>query len=193
MAEDLAAVGAGSADICRSCVRRRRGARRADLARPRNRTRSFAQGNEGAGRILAVHQAGRQGRTRSVAARRYAVGGKPGGALPGKDHPIRAGDIMILLPRREPFGSEIIRQLKAVNVAVAGADRIRITEQIGVQDLIALGRFALLPEDDLTLATVLRSPLAGIGEETLFALSYERKGTLWRSLQGNDDAALDGA
>jgi ATP-dependent helicase/nuclease subunit A len=116
-----------------------------------------------------------------------------GVALPGKDHPIRAGDIMILLPRREPFGSEIIRQLKAVNVAVAGADRIRITEQIGVQDLIALGRFALLPEDDLTLAAVLRSPLAGIGEETLFALSYERKGTLWRSLQGNDDAALDGA
>ncbi len=32
--------------------------------------------------------------------------------LPDHPHPIRPGDIMILLPRREPFGSEIIRTLK---------------------------------------------------------------------------------
>ncbi len=111
-------------------------------------------------------------------------------ALPGRDHPIRPEDIMILLPRREPFGSEVIRQLKALNVPVAGADRIRMTEQIAVQDLIALGRFALLPDDDLTLATVLRSPLVGISETALFELSHARQGTLWRALQGCDDAAL---
>jgi len=116
-----------------------------------------------------------------------------GVALPGRDHPIRPGDIMILLPRREPFGSEVIRQLKAVGVAVAGADRIRITEQIAVKDLIALGRFALLPEDDLTLATILRSPFVGVSEDTLFELSHGRSGTLWRALQGNKDAALDEA
>jgi ATP-dependent helicase/nuclease subunit A len=116
-----------------------------------------------------------------------------GVALPGKEHAIRPGDIMILLPRREPFGSEIIRQLKAVNVPVAGADRIRITEQIAVQDLIALGRFVLLQEDDLTLATVLRSPLIGVSEETLFELSYGRRETLWRSLRENNDPTLDGA
>ncbi len=114
-----------------------------------------------------------------------------GVALPGKEHAIRPGDIMILLPRREPFGSEIIRQLKALNVPVAGADRIRITEQIAVQDLIALGRFALLPEDDLTLATILRSPLAAVSEETLFELSHQRRGTLWQSLQNNADEMLD--
>ena len=69
---------------------------------------------------------------------------------------------MILLPRREPFGSEIIRQLKERGVPVAGADRIKLTEQIAVMDLIALGRFVLLPEDDLNLAALLRSPLCGI-------------------------------
>jgi len=116
-----------------------------------------------------------------------------GVALPNRDHPIRPGDIMILLPRREPFGSEIIRQLKAVGVPVAGADRIRITEQIAVQDLMALARFVLLPEDDLTLATILRSPLVGISEEQLFALSYEREGTLWRALQASEDPTFDGA
>ena len=82
---------------------------------------------------------------------------------------------MILLPRREPFGSEIIRQLKDRDVPVAGADRIMLTEQIAVMDLIALGRFVLLPEDDLNLAELLRSPLVGLGEEELFALCHGRK------------------
>ena len=103
--------------------------------------------------------------------------------LPGHSDAIRAGDIMILLPRREPFGTEIIRQLKERGVPVAGADRIRLTEQIAVMDLIALGRFALLPEDDFNLAALLRSPLCALSEEELFLLSYERKGTLWSNLQ----------
>jgi len=103
-------------------------------------------------------------------------------ALPGHTEAIKPGDIMILLPRREPFGSEIIRRLKERNVPVAGADRIKLTEQIAVMDLIALGRFVLLPEDDLNLAALLRSPLIGLSEEDLFALSYARKGTLWREL-----------
>ncbi|HSZ73596.1 MAG TPA: double-strand break repair helicase AddA [Rhizomicrobium sp.] len=109
--------------------------------------------------------------------------------LPGHSEPVRAGDILILLPRREPFGSEIIRHLKMLNVPVAGADRIKLTEHIAVMDLIALGRFALLPEDDLTLATVLRSPFVGLGEEELFALCTGRENTLWRSLAAHRDEA----
>ena len=77
---------------------------------------------------------------------------------------------MILLPRREPFASEIIRKLTQRGVPVAGADRIRLKNEIAVMDLMALGRFVLLPEDDLNLAALLRSPLVGLGEEELFAL-----------------------
>lgn len=99
--------------------------------------------------------------------------------LPGHDKPIEPGDIMILLPRREPFGSEIIRRLKARGVPVAGADRIVLTEQIAVMDLIALGRFALLPEDDLNLACLLRSPLVGLSEDELYDLAQPRTGALW--------------
>src|SRR5690606_32743327 len=65
---------------------------------------------------------------------------RSGARLPGHDHAITPGDIMILLPRREPFGSEVIRQLKQRDIPVAGADRIVLTEQIAVMDLIALGR-----------------------------------------------------
>ena len=63
---------------------------------------------------------------------------------------------------------------------MAGADRIALTEQIAVMDLIALGRFVLLREDDLNLAALLRSPLCGLSEEELFALCHGREGTLWQ-------------
>jgi ATP-dependent helicase/nuclease subunit A len=107
--------------------------------------------------------------------------------LPGHETPIHAGDVMILMPRREPFASEIIRKLTQRGVAVAGADRIRLKNEIAVMDLIALGRFALLPEDDLNLAALLRSPLIGLSEEELFALSHARRGHLWRALREPKD------
>ena len=40
---------------------------------------------------------------------------------------------------------------------VAGIDRMVLTEQLAVMDLAALGRFLLMPEDDLTLAALLKS------------------------------------
>jgi ATP-dependent helicase/nuclease subunit A len=103
--------------------------------------------------------------------------------LPGHAKPISPGDVMVLMPRREPLASELIRQLKQRGVPVAGADRIRLKDQIAVMDLVALGRFALLPEDDLNLAALLRSPLCGVSENELLALSAGRSATLWRELE----------
>lgn len=102
--------------------------------------------------------------------------------LPGHEKAIQPADIMILLPRREPFASEIIRKLKDLNVPVAGADRLKIGNQIAVMDMMALGRFVLLPDDDLNLAALLRSPLVDISEEDLMALCANREGSLWRAL-----------
>ena len=107
--------------------------------------------------------------------------------LPGRDRPISPGDIMILLPRREPFGGEVIRQLKLRQSPVAGADRIILTEQIAVMDLMALGRFVLQRDDDLTLAALLRSPLCGLSEEELFELCHKRHGTVWQALAARKD------
>ena len=68
---------------------------------------------------------------------------------------------MILVRRRNAFAEEMIRQLIEHDVPVAGADRMVLMEQIAIADLVALGRFALLPEDDLNLAALLKSPLVG--------------------------------
>jgi ATP-dependent helicase/nuclease subunit A len=104
--------------------------------------------------------------------------------LPSTGQPIRAGDVMVLLPRRGILQDLLIRELKRLQVPVAGADRLALTDEIAVMDLIALGDALLLPEDDLTLAAVLRSPLFGLGEDDLFELAYCRgDATLYQRLR----------
>ncbi len=107
-----------------------------------------------------------------------------GEILPSKGRPIEPGDILILVRRRNAFVSEMVRLLKKRNIAVAGADRMVVTDEIAVMDLMALGHFTLLPDDDLTLAIVLKSPLVGLDEDELFQLAHGRgKATLWQNLQ----------
>lgn len=115
-----------------------------------------------------------------------------GEALESADRPIRPGDIMVLVRRRGLFVEELIRQLKEQHVPVAGIDRMLITEQMAVMDLTVLGQFVLLPTDDLTLATVLKSPLIGLDEDALFHLAHGRVGSLWHTLRARaaDDAVL---
>ena len=94
---------------------------------------------------------------------------------------IRPGDVMILVRRRNALVEDLIRALKKRAIPVAGADRMILTEQIAVMDLLALARFALLPEDNLTLATVLKSPFLRWSEEQLFDLAHGRgHHTLWQ-------------
>ena len=103
--------------------------------------------------------------------------------LASQGRPIRAGDILILVRRRKPFTAPMIRALKRAKIPVAGADRMRLLDQLAVQDLIALADVLLLPEDDLALAVVLKSPLFGFGDDALFDLAHGRRGTLWSALK----------
>ncbi len=93
-------------------------------------------------------------------------------------HAVRPGDILVLVRQRGPLFEAIIRALKNEDIDVAGADRLVLTEHIAVMDLLALADALLLPEDDLALATVLKSPLFGLTEDELFALAFDRKGSL---------------
>ena len=114
------------------------------------------------------------------------------GWLEARGRAIRPGDVMVLVRRRGPFVDHLLRAFKSRGVPVAGIDRMVLTEQLAVMDLIALGEFCLLPGDDLTLATVLKSPLIGLDEEALFRLAYGRgDASLWATLarrRGEDSA-----
>jgi ATP-dependent helicase/nuclease subunit A len=107
---------------------------------------------------------------------------KSGEILCSAGRPVRAGDILILVRKRRPFAAAMVAALKARSIAVAGMDRLILTEQIAVQDLMVLGDFLMLPEDDLALATTLKSPLFGLDDEALLALANGRKGSLWTAL-----------
>lgn len=102
--------------------------------------------------------------------------------LPARGRPIRPGDVMVLVRRRGTFLDALVKALKQLQVPVAGADRILLTDQLAVMDLMALGHALLLPSDDLTLATVLKGPLIGLTEDQLFRLAHGRDGSLWRRL-----------
>ncbi len=95
----------------------------------------------------------------------------------------RPKDVLILLRRRGALFEAIIRALKRENIPVAGADRLTLTTHIAVMDLMVLADAMLLPEDDLALATVLKSPLFGFDDDALFKLAWNRNGSLYAALR----------
>ena len=103
--------------------------------------------------------------------------------LESEGRKIKAGDILILVRRRDPFTAPMIRALKREKIAVAGADRMQLLQQIAVMDLMALADVLLMPEDDLSLAVVLKSPLFGLDDDDLFELAFDRRTSLWDVLQ----------
>jgi ATP-dependent helicase/nuclease subunit A len=110
--------------------------------------------------------------------------------------PMRPGDVMILVRRRDSVFEGVIRRLKAHGVPVAGADRMTLKAQLAVEDLLGAARAALLPEDDLAVAELLKSPLVHpmglatppIDEAALFDLAHGREGRrLWSVLRETTD------
>ena len=97
---------------------------------------------------------------------------------------IRAGDVLVLVRRRGAFARLLVRALKGHDVPVAGLDRMVLTEQPAVVDLLAFCDAVLLPDDDLALATVLTSPLGATDDDGLMALALGRGARgLWDTLR----------
>ncbi|SIT54181.1 ATP-dependent nuclease subunit A [Mesorhizobium prunaredense] len=117
-----------------------------------------------------------------------------GEIIEGRGKKLRPGDVLVLVRKRDRFVHALTRALKRRDIPVAGADRLSLPGHIAVKDLIALGHFLVQPEDDLSLAAVLRSPIFDVSEEMLFALAGARQSglSLIASLrqQAGESAAL---
>lgn len=112
----------------------------------------------------------------------FAIGG------PNGMRAMQAGDVMILVKRRGSFFHQLIKRLKYHKVPVAGADRLKLVEDPAIQDLMALGRFALLPQDDFNTACVLKGAFCGLvdDDDHLFPLAWNRGQTsIWQRLQAS--------
>ena len=97
-----------------------------------------------------------------------------GERLPARGRAIRPGDVLVLVRRRRAFVSWLIRALKQRNVPVSGVDRMVLVEELAVKDVLATLESLLLPEDDLTLAAALRSPLFSLSDPSLMELATAR-------------------
>src|ERR1700712_1612710 len=108
----------------------------------------------------------------------------------GKRRRLRYGHVLVLVRRRGNAFDAVLQALKHANIPVAGADRLKLTEHIAIIDLMNLADALLLPQDDLALAVALKSPLFGLGDDDLFKLARDRKGSLRAALTAR--AATDG-
>ncbi len=107
---------------------------------------------------------------------------------PYRFRPVEPGDFLILVQRRSDLFHEIIRECKALDLPIAGADRLKIGAELAVRDLVALLSFLATPEDDLSLAIALRSPLFGWTEDALFRLAHGRGDRyLWAALRDQNE------
>ena len=132
---------------------------------------ALAQPHERLARLIATH-------ARSlIGTERRARSGDKGGER------LNPGHFMVLVRRRNEFVNALVRALKREQIKVAGVDRLNLGEELAIQDLLALARFVLLPQDDLNLACLLKSPLVGLDEDRLFTLAWNRPGHLWRAVR----------
>ncbi|WP_156678792.1 double-strand break repair helicase AddA [Sphingomonas profundi] len=109
--------------------------------------------------------------------------------IAGKGRDLRPEDILILVRSRGALASLIVARLHAEGVPVAGVDRLRLTAPLAVRDLLAAIRFALQPADDLSLASLLVSPLFGVSQDDLYRIGFGRPGTLWDALRAAEGFA----
>jgi ATP-dependent helicase/nuclease subunit A len=94
------------------------------------------------------------------------------------------GDFMVLVRKRRELAGLIVAKLHALKVPVAGVDRLRLGAPLAVKDLVAALRFAVQPNDDLSLACLLVSPVFGWSQQDLLDLAprAERQ-PLWDHLR----------
>jgi ATP-dependent helicase/nuclease subunit A len=104
--------------------------------------------------------------------------------LKDPDHEIRQGDILILVRKRDDFFYAMLKALRnrKGDIRIAGADRMKLLDQLVVKDLLIAGEVALIPQNDLALAIFLRSPFCACDEDMLRALAYGRTGSLYQAL-----------
>lgn len=94
----------------------------------------------------------------------------------GVKRAMRPGDVIALVRSRGQIFTQLLRAFKRAGLPVAGADRMTLSEEIAAQDLLVAARVALDPTDDLSLATLLKSPWIGLVDDDadIFPLAHGR-------------------
>lgn len=104
--------------------------------------------------------------------------------LPSRGRTIEAGDILILVRTRTPFVGQLMRALKQKSIPVSGVDRMVLSEQLAIQDIINAAQCALNPQDDLAICCLLTSPFIGWTDDQVFEVAQGRGSQrVWDKIQ----------
>ncbi|MDF2964629.1 MAG: uvrD [Rickettsiaceae bacterium] len=104
--------------------------------------------------------------------------------LASRKRTVNASDFIILVKQRDEFSKQVINELNKLHVKVAGIDRMSLLDNLAIKDILCLAKFVLLPNDDLNLACLLKSPFVGLPESTLYSLAVKREGrSIWQALK----------
>ncbi len=103
------------------------------------------------------------------------------------EKPVKYGDFMILLRNRtNKFNQALTKFLQQYQIPFSSVSKIKFSENLLIQDLLAAAKFALLKADDLNLACLLKSPIFAISEEDLLEICLvknEQKTTIYNALE----------
>lgn len=83
-------------------------------------------------------------------------------------------DIMILVQNRNPFAVPMANELKRRGIDVAGSDRVVLPNFPVIRDLMNLLRFCINSGDDYSLACILKSPLFGLNDASVYEICMAR-------------------
>ncbi len=101
--------------------------------------------------------------------------------------PLNYGDFMILLRNRtNGFDRALVKFFHQNKIPFTSVSHVKFSESLLIQDLLSAAKFALLPQDDLNLACLLKSPIFEISEEDLLEICLKKnadKSTIYKALQ----------
>lgn len=109
-----------------------------------------------------------------------------GRVLAGHNRTVSPGEIMILVRKRSDFTKILSASFSKLGINYVNQDSIQLANELIAQDLLALAKFILLPDDDFNLACLLKSPVIGADEELLFKYAFDRPASLYEALQGTE-------
>jgi ATP-dependent helicase/nuclease subunit A len=106
-----------------------------------------------------------------------------------QDRSVNYGDVMILLrTRTNGFFDELVKNFHRHQIPFTSISRVRFSESLLIQDLLAAARFVLLPQDDLNLACLLKSPIFDFSEDELLKICLKKnaeEATIYKALIGS--------
>ncbi len=110
--------------------------------------------------------------------------------LENRQESLKFGDFMILLRNRtNGFDKSLAKYFNKYNIAFSSQSRVKFGENLLILDLLSSAKFALLTEDDLNLACLLKSPIFNLTEADLLNICLfknDNKTSIYQSLDKLD-------